>query len=223
MGSLEAVLMRSPAVSLLYTYIRPITDALSILRLQGKLCIEVTPTSKVNQDDGYTANEQQLIRLHTSRSPSFQKHYASVVVSAPRSAFSLPFFGCCKCAWSTFSGRAGSMPSAACTLCSRNILTLFLYSLTFHRCPFDAIQIINLPTNLSSEVTHRYSANSVCGTYLQSHIHGAVRSYCLCLRMLLVQTAPPSHTPSRPSSRSRRYQRYRQVYRIEDSRRTIEA
>lgn len=28
------------------------------------------------------------------------------------------------------------------------------------KCPFDAIQIINLPTNLDLEVTHRYSANS---------------------------------------------------------------
>ncbi len=28
------------------------------------------------------------------------------------------------------------------------------------RCPFEAIQIINLPTNLASETTHRYSANS---------------------------------------------------------------
>ncbi|GAB7325068.1 hypothetical protein MBLNU13_g09161t1 [Cladosporium sp. NU13] len=28
------------------------------------------------------------------------------------------------------------------------------------KCPFDAIQIINLPTNLESQVTHRYSANS---------------------------------------------------------------
>ncbi|KAG8901304.1 Fe-S cluster-binding ribosome biosynthesis protein [Tulasnella sp. 403] len=28
------------------------------------------------------------------------------------------------------------------------------------RCPFEAITIINLPTNLESEVTHRYSANS---------------------------------------------------------------
>lgn len=28
------------------------------------------------------------------------------------------------------------------------------------KCPFDAIQIINLPTNLESETTHRYSANS---------------------------------------------------------------
>ncbi|EDO18454.1 hypothetical protein Kpol_1032p48 [Vanderwaltozyma polyspora DSM 70294] len=28
------------------------------------------------------------------------------------------------------------------------------------KCPFDAIQIINLPTNLDNEVTHRYSANS---------------------------------------------------------------
>lgn len=28
------------------------------------------------------------------------------------------------------------------------------------KCPFEAIQIINLPTNLASEVSHRYSANS---------------------------------------------------------------
>ena len=28
------------------------------------------------------------------------------------------------------------------------------------KCPFDAIQIINLPTNLESQVTHRFSANS---------------------------------------------------------------
>lgn len=28
------------------------------------------------------------------------------------------------------------------------------------KCPFGAINIINLPTNLEKEVTHRYSANS---------------------------------------------------------------
>ena len=28
------------------------------------------------------------------------------------------------------------------------------------RCPFEAIQIINLPTNLDSQVTHRYTANA---------------------------------------------------------------
>lgn len=28
------------------------------------------------------------------------------------------------------------------------------------RCPFEAIQVINLPTNLEKETTHRYSANS---------------------------------------------------------------
>lgn len=28
------------------------------------------------------------------------------------------------------------------------------------KCPFDAINIINLPTNLNTQVTHRYSANS---------------------------------------------------------------
>jgi len=28
------------------------------------------------------------------------------------------------------------------------------------KCPFDAINIVNLPTNLETQVTHRYSANS---------------------------------------------------------------
>jgi translation initiation factor RLI1 len=28
------------------------------------------------------------------------------------------------------------------------------------RCPFEAIAIINLPTNLSTQVTHRYTANA---------------------------------------------------------------
>lgn len=28
------------------------------------------------------------------------------------------------------------------------------------RCPFEAIAIINLPTNLDSQVTHRYTANA---------------------------------------------------------------
>ncbi|KAL4260166.1 Translation initiation factor rli1, partial [Pleurotus pulmonarius] len=28
------------------------------------------------------------------------------------------------------------------------------------KCPFEAIAIINLPTNLESEVTHRYTANA---------------------------------------------------------------
>ena len=28
------------------------------------------------------------------------------------------------------------------------------------RCPFEAIHIVNLPTNLESQVTHRYTANS---------------------------------------------------------------
>jgi translation initiation factor RLI1 len=31
---------------------------------------------------------------------------------------------------------------------------------SFNRCPFEAIAIINLPTNLDSEVTHRYTANA---------------------------------------------------------------
>jgi ATP-binding cassette subfamily E protein 1 len=32
--------------------------------------------------------------------------------------------------------------------------------LNLFRCPFEAIAIINLPTNLESEVTHRYTANA---------------------------------------------------------------
>lgn len=31
---------------------------------------------------------------------------------------------------------------------------------SFSRCPFEAIAIINLPTNLESQVTHRYTANA---------------------------------------------------------------
>lgn len=34
------------------------------------------------------------------------------------------------------------------------------YLRPFGRCPFEAIAIINLPTNLESEVTHRYTANA---------------------------------------------------------------
>lgn len=30
----------------------------------------------------------------------------------------------------------------------------------YRRCPFEAIAIINLPTNLESQVTHRYTANA---------------------------------------------------------------
>jgi hypothetical protein len=31
---------------------------------------------------------------------------------------------------------------------------------TPRRCPFEAIQILNLPTNLETHVTHRYQANA---------------------------------------------------------------
>lgn len=30
----------------------------------------------------------------------------------------------------------------------------------YRRCPFEAIAIINLPTNLETQVTHRYNANA---------------------------------------------------------------
>ena len=47
-------------------------------------------------------------------------------------------------------------------LCEKVCLFYKLYTttLTLCRCPFEAIAIINLPTNLNSQVTHRYAANS---------------------------------------------------------------
>jgi translation initiation factor RLI1 len=41
-------------------------------------------------------------------------------------------------------------------------VTLFIFSLVNPccRCPFEAIAIINLPTNLETQVTHRYTANA---------------------------------------------------------------
>ena len=41
-------------------------------------------------------------------------------------------------------------------------IACFACLLTFlnFRCPFEAIAIINLPTNLESQVTHRYTANA---------------------------------------------------------------
>ena len=36
----------------------------------------------------------------------------------------------------------------------------FNNSIFLIRCPFEAIAIINLPTNLESQVTHRYTANA---------------------------------------------------------------
>src|ERR1700692_995139 len=34
------------------------------------------------------------------------------------------------------------------------------FTVIYARCPFEAIAIINLPTNLESQVTHRYTANA---------------------------------------------------------------
>lgn len=44
----------------------------------------------------------------------------------------------------------------ACQILSQPVSRL----LTLTRCPFEAIAIINLPTNLESQVTHRYTANA---------------------------------------------------------------
>ena len=43
---------------------------------------------------------------------------------------------------------------------SPNPRAVFSLNYGIFRCPFEAIAIINLPTNLESAVTHRYTANS---------------------------------------------------------------
>ncbi len=43
---------------------------------------------------------------------------------------------------------------------SGRLLCVHLVSVCLQKCPFDAIQIINLPANLSKETTHRYGPNS---------------------------------------------------------------
>jgi hypothetical protein len=42
------------------------------------------------------------------------------------------------------------------------VLNIWVFSseMKLRRCPFEAIAIINLPTNLESAVTHRYTANA---------------------------------------------------------------
>ena len=54
-----------------------------------------------------------------------------------------------------------------CGICVKKLVffpsfykTTFLRATLVYRCPFEAIAIINLPTNLESQVTHRYAANS---------------------------------------------------------------
>lgn len=44
--------------------------------------------------------------------------------------------------------------------CSQTRGLVLTHTAPVIRCPFEAIQIINLPTNLDSEVTHRYRANA---------------------------------------------------------------
>ena len=39
------------------------------------------------------------------------------------------------------------------------VLTIYCQIL-YQKCPFEAINIINLPSNLEKETTHRYNANS---------------------------------------------------------------
>lgn len=51
-----------------------------------------------------------------------------------------------------------------CGICVKKyVSTVLRLSTAFElheRCPFEAITIINLPTNLDSQVTHRYTANA---------------------------------------------------------------
>lgn len=47
-----------------------------------------------------------------------------------------------------------------CQKVSRAANEFVVVVLTPRRCPFEAIAIINLPTNLESQVTHRYTANA---------------------------------------------------------------
>jgi ATP-binding cassette, sub-family E, member 1 len=52
------------------------------------------------------------------------------------------------------------------------------------KCPFDAIQIINLPANLDGETTHRYGANSFKLHRLPTPRPGQVRrrlAFCVAL------------------------------------------
>ena len=44
------------------------------------------------------------------------------------------------------------------SLCWDNSVQLHIVD--FKKCPFEAIKIINLPSNLEKDTTHRYSANS---------------------------------------------------------------
>ena len=50
------------------------------------------------------------------------------------------------------------------------------------KCPFDAIQIINLPSNLESQTTHRYGPNSFKLHRLPMPRPGQVRSCCILLQ-----------------------------------------
>lgn len=70
------------------------------------------------------------------------------------------------------------------------------------KCPFDAIQIINLPANLEGETTHRYGANSFKLHRLPTPRPGQVRRRVLAMSCLLRV----------PRSRSRLHVRRRPIH-----------
>lgn len=48
-----------------------------------------------------------------------------------------------------------------CHGCLKPIISLFsMFVFNLQKCPFEAVNIINLPSNLERDTTHRYSANS---------------------------------------------------------------
>lgn len=71
---------------------------------------------------------------------AYQKSYALVVVSVSRY---VPFIFFVHCVVDQ----------------SVNIL-YYLFFIMLQKCPFEAINIINLPSNLERDTTHRYSQNS---------------------------------------------------------------
>ncbi|KAK8089699.1 Fe-S cluster-binding ribosome biosynthesis protein [Apiospora hydei] len=79
----------------------------------------------------------------------------------------------------------------------RPMLTIIGCGICPKKCPFSAITIINLPTNLESQVTHRYSANSFKLHRLPMPRPGNVLEYGLedSQRQAQAQPGPPRQPP----------------------------
>ena len=67
------------------------------------------------------------------------------------------------------------------------------------KCPFEAVQIINLPSNLNNQTTHRYSQNSFKLHRLPTPRPGEVLGRCILVRvnccLTLVSGASHTHYP----------------------------